>query len=84
MARNCILDGTRGCLDWQRYSSSKADGVTQNGPQSTDDFDMLDREVARDTQGFDGSTAPLQRVRYPLRARSLVHPSGIEGLILGS
>jgi len=33
-----------------------ADGVTQNGPLGIVYFDMLDREVARDTQGFDGST----------------------------
>jgi YD repeat-containing protein len=33
-----------------------ADGVTQIGPQGTIFFDMLDREVERDTQGFDGST----------------------------
>jgi YD repeat-containing protein len=31
-------------------------GVTQNGPLGIVYYDMLDREVARDTQGFDGST----------------------------
>jgi RHS repeat-associated protein len=30
-------------------------GSTQNGPTSTVYYDMLDREVARDTQGFDNS-----------------------------
>jgi RHS repeat-associated protein len=33
-----------------------ADGVTQIGPQGTVYFDNLDREVKRETQGFDGST----------------------------
>ncbi len=33
-----------------------SDGVTQNGPQGIVYFDMLDREVGRDTQGFDAST----------------------------
>ncbi|MDR3662560.1 MAG: hypothetical protein P4L86_19630, partial [Mycobacterium sp.] len=30
--------------------------MTQNGPTGLVYFDMLDREIARDTQGFDGST----------------------------
>jgi hypothetical protein len=33
-----------------------SDGVTQNGPLGIVYFDMLDREVGRDTQGFDAST----------------------------
>jgi YD repeat-containing protein len=33
-----------------------ADGVTQIGPQGLVCFDNLDREVERDTQGFDGTT----------------------------
>ena len=33
-----------------------SDGATQNGPIGTVYFDQLDREIARDTQGFDGST----------------------------
>jgi len=32
-----------------------ADGVTPNGPIGTVYMDLLDREIARDTQGFDGS-----------------------------
>lgn len=33
-----------------------SDGATQNGPIGTVYFDQLDREIARDTQGFDAST----------------------------
>jgi YD repeat-containing protein len=33
-----------------------SDGTTQNGPLAYVYMDKLDREVARDTQGFDGST----------------------------
>ena len=33
-----------------------ADGATANGPVLLVYYDLLDREVARDTQGFDGST----------------------------
>ena len=33
-----------------------ADGATANGPILLVYFDLLDREIARDTQGFDGST----------------------------
>ena len=33
-----------------------ADGITANGPAVRVYFDMLDREMARETQGFDGST----------------------------
>ena len=37
-----------------------SDGVTQNGPQSTSYFDQLNRAIASDTQGFDGSTIRVQ------------------------
>jgi RHS repeat-associated protein len=37
------------------------DGVTQNGPTSKVYIDSLDREVGRDTQGFDGSTVRARR-----------------------
>jgi RHS repeat-associated protein len=37
------------------------DGATQNGPISTVYFDSLDREVGRDTQGFNGSTVRARR-----------------------
>jgi RHS repeat-associated protein len=33
-----------------------SDGTTQNGPIGTVYFDQLDREIARDTQGFDAGT----------------------------
>jgi YD repeat-containing protein len=33
-----------------------SDGATQNGPMAIVYFDTLDREIARNTQGFDGST----------------------------
>ena len=35
---------------------SAADGTTPNAPTVLVYFDLLDREIARDTQGFDGST----------------------------
>jgi RHS repeat-associated protein len=60
-------DGTRTAYSYQFCGSScqasyfitatplASDGVTQNGPISIVYFDILGREVARDTQGFDGS-----------------------------
>jgi YD repeat-containing protein len=39
-----------------QITSFAADGVTQNAPTVLVYYDMLDREIARDTQGFDGST----------------------------
>jgi YD repeat-containing protein len=38
-----------------------SDGVTQNGPIAIVYFDNLDREIARDTQGFDGSTVRVSK-----------------------
>src|SRR5580693_2418141 len=38
-----------------------SDGVTQNGPIGTVYFDSLDRELGRDTQGFDGRTVRARR-----------------------
>jgi YD repeat-containing protein len=46
-----------------------SDGVTQNGPLGIVYFDMLDREIGRDTQGFDAST-----VRVSKRYCGLRHP----------
>jgi hypothetical protein len=37
------------------------DSKTQNGRLSPVYFDLLDREIARDTQGFDGSTVRAAR-----------------------
>jgi RHS repeat-associated protein len=66
-------DGTRTTYSYQFCGSScqtsyfitatplASDGVTQNGPISIVYFDTLDREVARDTQGFDGSTVRGRR-----------------------
>jgi len=39
-----------------------ADGVTQNGPLGIVYFDSLDREIARLTQGFDGSGIAVQKL----------------------
>ncbi len=38
-----------------------SDGATQNGPLGIVYYDMLDREVGRDTQGFDGSTIRVSK-----------------------
>ncbi len=52
--------GTASCVAGAVYlvqaTPYASGGVTQNGPQGIVYFDMLDREVGRDTQGFDGST----------------------------
>jgi hypothetical protein len=38
-----------------------ADGTTQIGPLGIVYFDTLDREIARDTQGFDGSVIRVSK-----------------------
>src|SRR5262245_8452202 len=51
--------GTESCPTGGNYlmraTPLAADGVTQNGPIGTVYFDALDREIAKDIQGFDGS-----------------------------
>src|SRR5262249_25847415 len=55
-----VNGGTASCAAGAAYliqaTPLAADGVTQNGPLGIVYFDTLDREIARDTQGFDGST----------------------------
>lgn len=55
-----INGGTANCPTGASYLTAQtpyaANGTTVNGPVLTVYFDQLDREVARDTQGFDGST----------------------------
>jgi RHS repeat-associated protein len=55
-----VNGGTAGCVSGAAYlvqaTPLAADGLTQIGPIGIVYFDILDREVARDTQGFDGST----------------------------
>jgi RHS repeat-associated protein len=52
--------GTASCLTGASYlvqsTPYASDGATQNGPASIVYLDALDREIGRDTQGFDGST----------------------------
>jgi RHS repeat-associated protein len=54
-----INGGTSSCPAGASYLTQvtplAADGVTPNGPVGLVYFDLLDREIARDTQGFDGS-----------------------------
>ncbi len=54
-----VNGGTASCVSGASYLIQApplaADGVTQIGPIGIVYFDILDREVARDTQGFDGS-----------------------------
>jgi RHS repeat-associated protein len=67
-------DGTRtaysydlcnACVGYSVYAVTAtplaSNGYTINGPISTIYFDSLDREVGRDTQGFDGSTVRARR-----------------------
>jgi RHS repeat-associated protein len=55
-----VNGGTATCPTGASYLTQAtplaADGVTPNGPVGFVYFDLLDREIARDTQGFDGST----------------------------
>jgi RHS repeat-associated protein len=55
-----VNGGTASCLSGASYliqsTPYASDGVTPNGPTSIVYLDTLDREVGRDTQGFDGST----------------------------
>jgi RHS repeat-associated protein len=57
---NGVNGGTATCLSGASYlvqsTPYASDGATQNGPTSIVYLDMLDREIGRDTQGFDGST----------------------------
>jgi YD repeat-containing protein len=56
---NGVNGGTAACPAGASYltqtTSFAADGVTQNAPSVLVYYDMLDREIGRDTQGFDGS-----------------------------
>ena len=45
-----------GAIRFNQVNSFAADGTTQNAPTIIVYFDSLEREVARDTQGFDGSS----------------------------
>jgi RHS repeat-associated protein len=52
--------GTASCVSGAVYlikaTPLASDGATQNGPIGIVYFDLIDREIARDTQGFDAST----------------------------
>jgi RHS repeat-associated protein len=53
------------CMNASAYSITAtplaSDGVTQNGPIGIVYYDLLDREVGRDTQSFTGSTVRARR-----------------------
>ena len=55
-----VNGGTATCVAGAAYliqaTPVAADGATQNGPTGIVYYDTLDREIARDTQGFDAST----------------------------
>jgi RHS repeat-associated protein len=55
-----VNGGTAACVTGASYvvqtTPLAADGQTQNGPLAIAYFDSLDRQIAGDTQGFDGST----------------------------
>jgi RHS repeat-associated protein len=64
---NGVNGGTAGCAGaTPSYLISAtplaSDGVTQNGAISVVYFDSLDREIGRDTQGFNGSTVRARRL----------------------
>jgi YD repeat-containing protein len=65
--------GTASCVAGAVYliqaTPLASDGVTQNGPLDIVYFDMLDREVGRDTQGFDGSTIRVASSANMIRSR---------------
>jgi RHS repeat-associated protein len=60
-----VNGGTATCPSGASYLTQltplAADGVTPNGPIGLVYFDALDREIARDTQAFDGSTVRAAR-----------------------
>jgi RHS repeat-associated protein len=62
---NGVNSGTATCVSGASYRIQEtpyaADGTTVNGPVTTVYFDLLDREMARETQGFDGSAARATR-----------------------
>jgi YD repeat-containing protein len=55
--------GTASCPSggayWMRATPLASDGITQNGPLGTVYFDRLDREIAKDIQGFDSSVSRI-------------------------
>ena len=60
-----VNGGTAACITGAFYLATAtplaSDGVTQNGPKGIVYFDSLDREIGRDTQGFDSSTVRALR-----------------------
>jgi RHS repeat-associated protein len=60
-----VNGGTAACIAGATYliqsTPLAADGVTPIGPTGIVYFDSLDREIARDTQGFDGSTIRISK-----------------------
>jgi RHS repeat-associated protein len=60
-----VNGGTASCVSGAAYlakmTSLAVDGTTPNAPYIITYFDALDREVARDTQGFDGSIVRASR-----------------------
>ena len=69
-----------GAVYLSQASSFAADGVTQNAPVAKVYFDGLDREVARDTQGFDGGIVrALQQYDSQGRLLKLSRPYFVNG-----
>jgi RHS repeat-associated protein len=60
---NGVSGGTASCPTDAAYlmraTPLASDGTTQNGPMGTVYFDRLDREIAKDIQGFDGSISRI-------------------------
>src|SRR5579871_196945 len=60
-----VNGGTATCISGASYliksTPYASDGATQNGPIGIVYFDALDREIGRDTQGFDTSTVRALR-----------------------
>src|SRR6185437_12891274 len=62
---NGVNGGTATCVSGASYLITEtpyaADGTTVIGPKTTVYLDQLDREIARETQGFDGSIVRATR-----------------------
>jgi hypothetical protein len=73
-----VNGGSASCVSGAAYlikaTPLGADGVTQIGPIGIVYFDTIDREIARDTQGFDGSTIRVAK-EYDTLGR-VSRPSG--------
>lgn len=70
---SCPVVGGAAASWFAKETPLSSDGVTQNGPESRSYFDSLNREIRKETQGYDGAgtaTAIYLDTRYDSRGRS--------------